>query len=1274
MNSYVGQQLGNYRLLRLLGRGGFAEVYLGEHIYLKSQAALKILHTQLTAEQQSAFVQEGQTLVRLHHPNIVRVLDFAIEAGIPFLVMEYAPNGTLHQRHPPGTRLSPDTIVSYVWHVASALQYAHEQGLIHRDVKPENMLLGPRNEVLLSDFGLALLASHVYSTLAQAEPSLRGTTPYLAPEQLQGKPCPQSDQYALGVVVYEWLCGRRPFGGSALEIAMQHLTASVPPLHEQLPDLAPAIEEVVLRALAKNPEQRFTCIRDFGVAFEHAAQSTYATWPTYPTPLAQLVTPQTPMNQPHSPNASPSIENIFYGRNLFFTGREDLLTSLRERLSAGRSVALTGLGGIGKTQAVVEYAYRYQTSYQAIFWTRAATRSTLIEDYGTIAGLLHLPEQQSKDQKVVVNAVKQWLTRHQGWLLILDNVEDLSLITDFLPAGSNGHILLTTRIQATGRIAPGVAIEQMDTDEAILLLLRRAKRLDPEAALPSVAPAVRTQARSIVQVMDGLPLALDQAGAYIEETGCSLSEYLELYQQYQADLLARRSSTSLDYPYTVASTWSLAFERVEQANPAAADLLRLCAFLDPDVIPEAFITEGVSHLSAALAAVVNHPFRFNEAIQALRSFSLIKRDSEIKSLNVHRLVQAVHRDGMSAETKRLWAERAVRVVNTAFPEVTFANWPRCQHCLPHTQVCATLIEQCSFTFPEAARLLNQAGWYLEERGLYGQAEPLLHSALAIREATLGPVHPETATTLDTLALTYHYQGKYTQAEPLYERALAIREQTLGPEHPDIATTLYNLTWLYQNRGQYEQAEPLLKRALVIRERILGPEHSDTVEVLSDIGLLYVYQGKYQQAVSILQRALTIFEQTHGQNHPNTANALNNLAVLYQRWGKYKQADSLFQRALPIFEHVMGPEHPSTHMIVNNLAYLYHLQGKYNQAEALYQQALVGRERALGDEHSDVAKTLNDLASLYRDQGQYERAEPLYQRALNIYERSFGPQHPDTATVLNDLAYLYHLQGQYERAQPLYLRALTIREQVLGHEHPYTAAILNRLARLYVDLGQYEQAAPLLQRALGICEQALGQEHPETSTTLTNLSYLYYLQGQYAQAEPLYQRALTITEQALGQEHPKTAMILDSLARLYQAQGQSEQARPLYQRALAIREQVLGHEHPDTAAVRERHAMLLQKMQPTIAQPPQQESSPGPTQGEDAATAKKPATPTYPAGLTAREVEVLRLVAQGLTDAQIAHQLVVTRRTVNWHLTSIYSKIGVSSRAAATRYAVEHRLV
>src|SRR6266446_697065 len=251
MTDSVCQHIGSYRLLRLLGRGGFASIYLGEHSYLRSPAALKVLHTYLSEEDAAQFLREAQTLARLSHPHIVRVLDFAVQDGTPFLVMEYAPGGTSRQRHPPGTCLPVETVVSYVQQVASALQYAHDRRLIHRDVKPENLFLNERGEVLLGDFGLAMLTPHTSSGNTQArEQPLTGTTPYLAPEQVHGKPRPASDQYALGVVVYEWLCGRHPFGGTPIEVAMQHLSAPPLPLRDLVPDLSPAIEEVVLRALA----------------------------------------------------------------------------------------------------------------------------------------------------------------------------------------------------------------------------------------------------------------------------------------------------------------------------------------------------------------------------------------------------------------------------------------------------------------------------------------------------------------------------------------------------------------------------------------------------------------------------------------------------------------------------------------------------------------------------------------------------------------------------------------------------------------------------------------------------------------------------------------------------------------------------------------------------------------------------------------------------------------------------------------------------------------
>jgi len=266
----VGQQLGNYRLQGLIGRGGFAEVYLGEHIHLNTQAAIKVLQMQLTGSHLEQFRHEARTIASLVHPNIVRVLDFGVEEDTPFLVLDYAPNGTLRQRHPRGIPLPPLSVVPYVKQAAAALQYAHERRLMHRDVKPENMLVGRSEELLLSDFGLVLLAQ---STSSQTTKEMAGTLAYMAPEQINGKPRPASDQYALGIVLYEWLSGERPFQGSFVEIATQHVLTSPAPLRGKVAGISPAVEAVVFTALAKEPQQRFASVQAFATAFEQACQT-----------------------------------------------------------------------------------------------------------------------------------------------------------------------------------------------------------------------------------------------------------------------------------------------------------------------------------------------------------------------------------------------------------------------------------------------------------------------------------------------------------------------------------------------------------------------------------------------------------------------------------------------------------------------------------------------------------------------------------------------------------------------------------------------------------------------------------------------------------------------------------------------------------------------------------------------------------------------------------------------------------------------------------------
>jgi serine/threonine protein kinase len=269
MENRAGQHIGNYRLVRLLGQGGFANVYLAEHLHLNTQAAIKILQMRLVGNNMEQFRSEAQAIASLVHPHIVRVLDFGVEDGIPFLVMDYAAGGTLRSRHPRGTRLPPDIIVSYVKQVAEALQYAHDKNLIHRDVKPENMLLGQNNTLLLSDFGLVLVAQ---SWGSRGMKEIAGTVPYMAPEQIQGKPRAASDQYALGIVVYEWLSGTTPFEGAPLELYGQHLHASPPSLRDKIPELPPPVEEVVMTALAKDPQQRFAEMRTFAAALEQSFQ------------------------------------------------------------------------------------------------------------------------------------------------------------------------------------------------------------------------------------------------------------------------------------------------------------------------------------------------------------------------------------------------------------------------------------------------------------------------------------------------------------------------------------------------------------------------------------------------------------------------------------------------------------------------------------------------------------------------------------------------------------------------------------------------------------------------------------------------------------------------------------------------------------------------------------------------------------------------------------------------------------------------------------------
>jgi tetratricopeptide (TPR) repeat protein len=675
----------------------------------------------------------------------------------------------------------------------------------------------------------------------------------------------------------------------------------------------------------------------------HRSRARPSAEPSFPGSTS-LEAPQAP----RFPGNWPEIWNVPYHRNPFFTGREAILEQLHDHFSQAATTALiqppaiTGLGGIGKTQIAIEYAHRHRGEYQYVLWVNATESVTLTGGFVQIAQVVQLPLKEEQDQNKVVEAVKQWLANHDGWLFILDNADDLNLASEFLPTMGRGHMLLTTRDAATGSLA-NFEVDKMEKRESMELLLQRAKILPTHAPLSQASEADQTTASTIVEEMDGLPLAIDQAGAYIEGTQCSLAAYLKAYQKRQNELLRQRDTVSKDHPDAVATTWSLNFEQVEQQSPIAADLLRFLAFLAPEAIPEELIVNGAPELGEQLEAIAADETRLDEAIRILRRFSLVQRNSEKHALFIHRLVQAVLKANMTDETQCQWAERTVRAVNLAFPGVEVATWPQCERLLPHALVCAKLINEYALALPEAARLLNQTGHYLNDHAQYEQAKPLLERALAIHEQVLGSNHPDTASSLNNLAVLYYSQGDYERAKPLLARTLAIDEQVLGSNHPHTAASLNNLAELYRSQGDYEQAKPLYERALAIAEQVLGPKHPDTATSLNNLALLYDHQGDYEQAKPLYKRALAIREQALGSNHPDTADSLNNLAELYRSQGDYERAKPLLERALAIREQVLGPNHPDTADSLNNLAVLYYSQGDYEQAKSLLARALAIRE-------------------------------------------------------------------------------------------------------------------------------------------------------------------------------------------------------------------------------------------------------------------------------------------------------------------------------------------
>jgi tetratricopeptide (TPR) repeat protein len=761
-------------------------------------------------------------------------------------------------------------------------------------------------------------------------------------------------------------------------------------------------------------------------------------------------------------------------RNPYFMGRRSEMAALHKALRHGGRAGITqmqgisGLGGVGKTQTAVHYCYDHQTDYAAILWFSAESPEALAADVVGAARELALPEARDQEQTVVVGAFQRWLRTHQGWLVVLDNVDTPEMATacrDLLPTDAIGSVLVTSRLEDLTEvgIAAPLGIRTLPAADALRFFRERTRR-------HRLAAPEKKAAQELAKVLGYLPLALEQAAAYISVNKCNFSTYLKAFSQEGAKVLALSGVKAGIYPHTVATTWTMSLDRVARECPVAVALLKLCSQLAPEAIPMALVRKGGAKMGAAIARFLEDQGALGpDALLApLVHYSLVNRNNNKDVFSMHRLVQAVTRASLGGEPeRRQWAEAAVQALTAAFPDVTSVEtWAECELCLPHVLACLTGAGTCDLRTPESASLLNKAGYYLDNRARFDEAEEVYQQTLAIREAQLGPKHPDVAHSLNNLAVLHYNQGRFAEAEPLLRRALSIMEEHFEPEHQEVAYGLSNLAAVLQAQGKLSEVTALYLRAMHILENKFGQASLELVDSLNNLALLYKEMGRHREAEDMLRRALAIDEEQQGANALAVAEDLNNLAMVCQEQDKLTEAEPLYQRALAIRTAVHEAKHPDIAQSLNNIGTLLYRQGRSSEAEPLLRRALDIRESVLGGMHPDVAQSLTNYAELLRGKGSHTEAEGLFRRALAISENGLGPDHRYVASILSNLSILLGEQGRCAEAEPLARRAVSIME-THQPDHPDTALLMESFADLLRKNNQENEACGLRTKAAAI---------------------------------------------------------------------------------------------------------------------------------------------------------------------------------------------------------------